>query len=372
MPSEELKNYIDEAKKSGMTDEQIRRELLNSEWKESDIDQFFSGGDKQRDTIQNESAELQKASQLLHSALVIFAARLKLAFKIVIIPAAIFLLYALVSIYVSSFLAGSVLGAIIIALLIIVLVAASAIFSAVAFISLVYLFSREEILTFSEYFKLGLKKFWPYIWVVFLMSFVNLGGYVLLIILGFIFSVWFSLAIYALIIEEKKGMEALMRSKHLVSGKFWKTVWRFLFLLLIGFAVLAPFWGIDYLIKAVDLSQLVRLVEYLIVFPLGVAYHVLFFKNLLQIKTEPFIYDQKLAKKFIAVGLVGILLLVAGIAFGGYYYLTKLKPLLQTPTITLPNGLADWQTYRNEQYGFEFKYPQDFVIAENDTTKKKY
>lgn len=68
----------------------------------------------------------------------------------------------------------------------------------------------------------ALKKGWSnlgsYIWVSFLVFVIVLGGFILFIIPGIIFMVWFALAMYVFVDENKKGMNALKRSKELISG----------------------------------------------------------------------------------------------------------------------------------------------------------
>lgn len=69
-----------------------------------------------------------------------------------------------------------------------------------------------------------------------------------------------------------------------------------------------------------------------------------------------------------------ILLVILGVVIGGYFVLAKFFnfwpfgsgssiPIL-TPSSTSDNRLVGWQTYRNEKYGFEVKYPPNSTIRE--------
>jgi len=82
---------------------------------------------------------------------------------------------------------------------------------------------------------------------------IVLGGTVMLIVPGIIFSIWYTFTYYAVIFEEKKGMEALKSSKQLVSGRWWRIFWLLLapalfyalILLIISYSIT---YGLTYLL----------------------------------------------------------------------------------------------------------------------------
>jgi hypothetical protein len=112
------------------------------------------------------------------------------------------------------------------------------------------LYTLKENTDIKESYKRALKILGSYIWVYFLFVIIIAGGFLLFIIPGVLFSIWFSLAIFILIFEQKKGFNALFKSKHLVSGKFWEVLVRFLALgLIIGIGLSLVFTLILFGIK---------------------------------------------------------------------------------------------------------------------------
>src|SRR3989344_3811570 len=113
--------------------------------------------------------------------------------------------------------------------------------------------SKEAKLTVKNTLQEAKNKIGPYAWVVILGKLITMAGVVLFIIPGIIFSVWFSLSCYVFIFENKKGMQALKRSKELVKGYWWPIFGRILILGLvmclvgwiikIGFLINALFIG---------------------------------------------------------------------------------------------------------------------------------
>ncbi|KKS32243.1 MAG: hypothetical protein UU93_C0008G0005 [Candidatus Amesbacteria bacterium GW2011_GWA2_42_12] len=79
--------------------------------------------------------------------------------------------------------------------------------------------SRKSI---RELLSLGKKLALPLFLTLLLLSLVTILGYLLLIIPGIIFSVWFIFTIVIMINEDVWGLAALKSSRNLVKGHFWK------------------------------------------------------------------------------------------------------------------------------------------------------
>lgn len=61
--------------------------------------------------------------------------------------------------------------------------------------------------------------------------------------------------------------------------------------------------------------------------------------------------------------LVAGVLVYAGIAIGKKQNPPEVIPQVVEPSPT-PDPTANWKTYRNDKYGFEFKYPEDYSLAD--------
>jgi glycerophosphoryl diester phosphodiesterase family protein len=73
-------------------------------------------------------------------------------------------------------------------------------------------------------YRWGLRRFPSVLLLAILVGITVLVGFILLIIPGLIFIVMFSVAIPVLVIENRKGTEAMSRSWNLVKGHFWHVV----------------------------------------------------------------------------------------------------------------------------------------------------
>lgn len=97
----------------------------------------------------------------------------------------------------------------------------------------------KEGIGFKESYKRAWRVLRSYLWVSLLVGLSVLGGFLLLVIPGFIFMVWFGLAGYIVIDRGTKGTAALKASKALVKGKFWAVVLRFLVIGVLGLVLVS-------------------------------------------------------------------------------------------------------------------------------------
>jgi hypothetical protein len=180
------------------------------------------------------------------------------------------------------------------------------------------LYNLKENTGIKESYKKGLKILGPYIWVYFLSTIIIVGGFLLFIVPGILFSIWFSLAIFILIFEGRKGFDTLFRSKHLVGGKFWGVLVRFLVLsLIIGLGLFLIFALIFFGIENRQIeSQINKVIGYfiqLLVLPFFLIYTFLIYNNLKEMKAK-IPYEEPASSKEIKYMISGILgILIAGL-----------------------------------------------------------
>ncbi|MFA5128812.1 MAG: glycerophosphoryl diester phosphodiesterase membrane domain-containing protein [Patescibacteria group bacterium] len=110
---------------------------------------------------------------------------------------------------------------------------------------------KKEPVNLKNIYNLSYSKTFSGIIISILVSLAVGFGTLLLIIPGIIFSVWFSFSLYILVLENKKGTEALSASRQLVKGKFWPILWRwiapnFVYGIILLIVILIPVYIIDF------------------------------------------------------------------------------------------------------------------------------
>lgn len=83
----------------------------------------------------------------------------------------------------------------------------------------------------------ALRRVHSYLWIAILADLIVQFGNMLLIIPGIVFAVWFSFSAFVLAQEDTRGLNALLKSKEYVRGKWWQ-VFGTLIVLMFGVAVI--------------------------------------------------------------------------------------------------------------------------------------
>jgi hypothetical protein len=142
---------------------------------------------------------------------------------------------------------------------------------------------RSNAITVTEALQGSGKLFLPYLWVSFLTSIIALFGFVLLIVPGVIFAIWYSFSVIALVLEDKHGMEALRRSKELVKGRVIEVFGKFLLMAIIVLVPVAILSGVLSVGGGVDpvIDLALQLAVSFFVTPVFYVFYVLLFDALL-------------------------------------------------------------------------------------------
>lgn len=127
-------------------------------------------------------------------------------------------------------------------------------FIAIVLISSIKSLIKKEPVDLTALYNSSYSQILSYFWISILTGLAVLGGTILLVIPGIIFSVWFSFAAIVFVIEGVKGTEALRASKELVRGKFWPVLWR---------------WVATYIVYGAILTIIIIIPIYIIGFAVG-------------------------------------------------------------------------------------------------------
>ena len=154
----------------------------------------------------------------------------------------------------------------------------------------------------KELYRFSFKLFWPSLLITFLVTIVGLGATIPFIIPGIIVSVYLAFARYFLVLEDKRGMEALTNSYYYVKGLWWKVLSRLVVLglviilsvFLLG-VILSPVTGAFMFGSEVDIRSIGALISnivfslfsYIIIVPFYTLYLYFIYKDLKEIKPAP-------------------------------------------------------------------------------------
>ncbi|MCL4353451.1 hypothetical protein M1615_03240 [Patescibacteria group bacterium] len=327
MVNQELLDYINYQLGQGISREQIKSSLAVNGWQENDIDEAFavfsnnSASSPQSAISPPALKKLPGVTAILQQAWELYKKRFWTFLGIMIIPLLVFVGLAAVAV------AGGVLGIMLIfskilaggigflILLAIVYILVFSISQAWGQTALLYAIKdSQEGIGVTRAYGRGRRKIFSYWWITFLTGFITAGGYLLLVVPGIIFAVWFSLALFILIDEDLKGMEALLKSREYVKGIWSGVFWRFVFgggLYAITFFILEKIFG---LLEIPYAGLIILFINGLFLIPLLMSYSFLVYRNVKALKGE-IAFESASGKKaaFLFVGILGILFTLLGV-----------------------------------------------------------
>lgn len=327
MVNQQLLDNIKQQLQQGISREQIKNSLMAKGWRAQDIDAAFSvmsSLDSQRQSSPPPAqtiSSLPSASAIFGQAWTIYKQRLGTFLGVMAIPMLI-MIAALAILSGAVFLGfnqiyhyGSEAGGIglfalsgILGILVLVVIVISQAWGQTALLYAIK--DSQEKIGIMESYRRGWHKIVSYWWVSLLVGLITIGGFLLLIVPGIIFAVWFSLAIFILIAEDLKGINALLKSREYVKGNWGGVFWRFFFITAVSLIISLVLVLIFSLLKIPFGSAISRFIIGLFLTPLAMTYSFLVYSNLKALKGDiAFAPTGGEKTAFIFVGILGILLI---------------------------------------------------------------
>ncbi|MBU6431467.1 MAG: hypothetical protein KGJ58_03170 [Patescibacteria group bacterium] len=150
---------------------------------------------------------------------------------------------------------------------------------------------RKENIGLKESYRRGWDKIISYFWVSFLSGIIISVGLFFFLVPGLIFLVWFGLASFVFISENKKGWSALMTSKNYARGNWRGVFWRFLFIGTIAYLFLHLFNTLEVFTPIPAIREIYFYFGYALMSPMATIYLFLIYENLKKIKNDDFVHQ---------------------------------------------------------------------------------
>jgi hypothetical protein len=143
----------------------------------------------------------------------------------------------------------------------------------------------------------GWQRMGSFMWLYSLMSFIITGGFLLLIIPGVIFTVWFIFAQFIIVSESDKGMNAILKSKEYVSEKWFDIFLRLLVIWLVA--------------GGIGVIPIIGPIISIVFFPFTMIFLYLTYEDLKALKGDGMVYPHSSGEKFkwVGIGTLGYVVL---------------------------------------------------------------
>lgn len=339
MVTQELLGYMDNQLRVGKTRQEIEKALLSSGWPQKDINEAFirlqpANVPKVALTVENPPTTFLEPSDLLRSTWQIYRKRfwtflgVELISTIIIAIVILVLIGSMTAFFgLNSSFSSNLPFPLLITLAVFLFIFVS-VLSAWGQTALFYaIVKSKENIGIKEAYRLGWRKIASYIWLSFLSGIIIFAGFVLFIIPGIIFTLWFSLAFYVMVTEDMKGLNALLKSKEYVKGRLLGVLWRFVLLLILVFPLIIPILLVS-LLNIKILSEILDAIFTLIISPFVLVYGFLVYKNLRFLKGNISFEPTGRSKLFlILITFLGLLFAIVPILLVGF--LSIMNPFSQ-------------------------------------------
>jgi hypothetical protein len=188
--------------------------------------------------------------------------------------------------------------------------------STIGYAALIYLVKdRQEKINIKEAFIRALKKTPQIIWVSILVGLIIFGGFGLFIIPGVYFATALAFAIFIVVVEDKKGMEAVLLSKFYIKDNWFQVFWRFFFLGILYLVVIILPLGIATWSHLINFSGLFSLIFNTFCTPFLIIFTFLLYQNLKEKKQGVNLDEAKKSKNLL------VFFAILGLLFTLIYFL---------------------------------------------------
>lgn len=190
--------------------------------------------------------------------------------------------------------------------------------------------------------RVGWQKLWGFGWILFLVSAIVSGGFLLFILPGIFFSVSLLFAVYFYLDEDLRGMDAVLASHYAVKGRWWNTLGKLVLVWLMAVAL--------------EFIPVVGQFLYFIFMPFLLLFIVALYENLHETAVEPVPSGSRLG--WILLAALGVVIPILGMIGAMVTMGPQLPGLLEQwqqtvgrtpPEISLPNKARPAPAIRREQ-----------------------
>jgi len=316
MVNQQLLDYIKQQTQQGISKEQIKSSLIANNWEEQDIDEAFSlvpNFTDQSPAVSSSTSTqvdtlLPGATTIFSQAWAIYKQRFGTLLGIMVIPILITAISFAVLVGGEFLITGGIGLFLLLVILFFVIIPISQVWGQIALLYAIK--DVQERIGIIESYRRGWRKIISYWWISLLAGFIILGGFLLLVVPGIVLMVWFSLALFVLVAEDLKGMDALLKSKEYIKGKWIGVLWRLFFIVAISLIISFISSFLFIVLKVPFGSKISNFIVGLFLTPLTMTYLFLVYRNLKSIKGEVVFAPNKGKKAiFIFIGILGTLLI---------------------------------------------------------------